>query len=81
MEPDDVPRVRGDIEIVPASYQGDTVSLSQFRGKNVLLLFPRGRYENQWCRYCHYQYTELVELEMFSASTSNSLPGMRSTSA
>lgn len=45
------------------SYQGDTVSLSQFRGKNILLLFPRGRYENQWCRFCHYQYIELVELE------------------
>ncbi len=45
------------------SYQGDTVLLSQFRGKNILLLFPRGRYENQWCRFCHYQYAELVELE------------------
>ena len=45
------------------SYQGDVVSLSQFRGKNILLLFPRGRYENQWCRFCHYQYVELVELE------------------
>jgi peroxiredoxin len=45
------------------TYQGDTVSLSQFRGKNVLLLFPRGRYESQWCRYCHYQYAELVEME------------------
>lgn len=45
------------------AYQGDTISLDQFRGKNILLLFPRGRYENQWCRYCHYQYVELVELE------------------
>jgi peroxiredoxin len=45
------------------SYQGDTVSLSQFRGKNILLLFPRGRYENQWCRFCHYQYIELTELD------------------
>jgi len=50
-------------DFVLPSYQGDTISLSQFRGKNILLLFPRGRYENQWCRFCHYQYTELVELE------------------
>ena len=45
------------------SYQGDTISISELRGKNVLLLFPRGRYEDQWCRFCHYQYTELVELD------------------
>jgi len=46
-----------------ASIQGETVSLSQYKGKNVLLLFPRGRFRNQWCRFCHYQYAELVELE------------------
>lgn len=45
------------------SIQGETISLSQYRGKNVLLLFPRGRFRNQWCRFCHYQYVELVELE------------------
>lgn len=45
------------------SYQGEEISISQFRGKNILLLFPRGRYMNQWCRYCHYQYAELVDLE------------------
>lgn len=45
------------------SIQGEIISLSQFKGKNVLLLFPRGRFQNQWCRFCHYQYAELVELE------------------
>ena len=46
-----------------ASYQGEDISISQLKGKNILLLFPRGRFRNQWCRYCHYQYAELVELE------------------
>ena len=45
------------------SYQGGDVSISQLKGKNLLLLFPRGRFRNQWCRFCHYQYAELVELE------------------
>lgn len=45
------------------SYQGEKISISRYKGKNVLLLFPRGRYENQWCRFCHYQYAELAELE------------------
>lgn len=45
------------------SYQGERISLSQLKGKNILLLFPRGRFRDQWCRYCHYQYAELVELE------------------
>lgn len=64
------PKIRGaarvgwpmpDFELL--SHQGEEVSISQFRGKNILLLFPRGRYENQWCRFCHYQYAELVELD------------------
>ena len=45
------------------SFQGEEISISQLKGKNILLIFPRGRYENQWCRFCHYQYAELVELE------------------
>jgi peroxiredoxin len=43
---------------------GNTVTLSQLKGKNVLLVFPRGRYDdNEWCQLCHYQYAELAELE------------------
>ena len=45
------------------SHQGEEISISQLKGKNILLLFPRGRFRNQWCRFCHYQYAELVELE------------------
>lgn len=45
-------------------YQGGTLTLSSFRGKNVLILFPRGyAAENYWCTICNYRYVELVELE------------------
>lgn len=45
------------------SYQGGTVALSGFEGKNLLLIFPRGRAGDHWCHICHYQYAELAELE------------------
>ncbi len=46
------------------AYQGGTVTLSALRGKNVMLLFPRGyAAENHWCTICNYKYAELVELE------------------
>lgn len=45
-------------------YQGGTLTLSSLRGKNVLLLFPRGyAAENYWCTICSYKYAELAELE------------------
>jgi peroxiredoxin len=45
-------------------YQGGTMTLSSLRGKNVLLLFPRGyAAENYWCTICNYRYVELAELE------------------
>lgn len=45
-------------------YQGGTLSLSSLRGKNVLILFPRGyAAENTWCTICNYRYVELAELE------------------
>ncbi len=43
--------------------QGGDVTLSSLRGKNILLIFPRGRVGDHWCQICHYQYAELVELE------------------
>jgi peroxiredoxin len=46
-----------------ASVQGKDVSIAGLRGKNVLLVFPRGRYGDHWCQICHYQYAELAELE------------------
>jgi peroxiredoxin len=45
------------------SYQGQTVSLSQFKGKNVMLIFPRGKVSDHWCQICHYQYAELADIE------------------
>jgi peroxiredoxin len=45
-------------------YQGGTMTLSSLRGKNVLILFPRGwAAENYWCTICNYRYVELAELE------------------
>jgi len=43
--------------------QGGEVALSSLRGKNVLIIFPRGRVEDHWCQICHYQYAELADLE------------------
>jgi len=45
-------------------YQGGTLTLSSLRGKNVIILFPRGyAAENYWCTICNYRYVELAELE------------------
>ncbi|HUU06211.1 MAG TPA: redoxin domain-containing protein [Patescibacteria group bacterium] len=43
--------------------QGGSVSLSALKGKNVLVVFPRGRVGDHWCQICHYQYAELADLE------------------
>ncbi len=45
------------------SAQGGTVNLAEYAGKKVLLIFPRGKVDNDWCQVCHYQYAELAELE------------------
>ena len=45
-------------------YQGGEINLSQLRGKNVLLIFPRGLAgEDHWCHICNYQYADLAALE------------------
>jgi len=41
----------------------DSISLSDYSGKNVFLIFPRGKFFDDWCRACHYQYAELADLE------------------
>jgi peroxiredoxin len=46
------------------SVSGSEVSLSDFKGKNVMLIFPRGRVNDSWCHICHYQYVELADLEL-----------------
>ncbi|MGQ9800053.1 MAG: peroxiredoxin family protein [Candidatus Saccharicenans sp.] len=46
------------------SYQGPEVRLSGLKGKNLMLIFPRGyAAPDRWCTICHYKYMELVELE------------------
>jgi thiol-disulfide isomerase/thioredoxin len=47
-------------------YGGGEFDLSKYRGKNVLLIFPRGWLGNSWCSYCPYQYLELEQLEKTS---------------
>ena len=46
------------------AYQGGTVTLSRLKGKNVMIVFPRGwAAENHWCTICNYKYVELAQLE------------------
>jgi hypothetical protein len=47
-------------------FGGGEFTLSDHRGKNVLLLFPRGWLGNSWCAYCPYQYLELAQLDKAS---------------
>jgi peroxiredoxin len=45
-------------------YQGGTATLSQFKGKNVMIIFPRGyAAKDYWCTICNYRYVELADLE------------------
>ncbi len=46
------------------SYQGKEVSISDLRGKNIVLIFPRGlAAEKNWCHVCPYQYLDLAKFE------------------
>jgi len=46
------------------AYQGGDVTLSKLRGKNVMIIFPRGyAAPNTWCTICNYRYVELAMLE------------------
>lgn len=44
-------------------YGGETFTLSEQKGKNVLLIFLRGSLGNNWCKICQYWYAEFSELE------------------
>ena len=45
-------------------FQGGEVTLSELRGKNVMIIFPRGKSRpGSWCHICPYQHSELVEYE------------------
>ena len=46
------------------AYQGGVIKLSDLRGKNVMIIFPRGyAAPGAWCTICDYKYIELTELE------------------
>jgi peroxiredoxin len=46
------------------TYQGEQLSTSALRGKNILLISSRGKYtEKYWCGICYYQYAEYADLE------------------
>ena len=46
------------------SYQGDEITLSARRGKNVMIVFPRGHSRpGSWCHICPYQHSEFVEYD------------------
>jgi len=51
-------------DITLPTLQGGTFTLSGLKGKNVLLVFPRGfAAEARWCTIDNYKYAELVDLE------------------
>jgi len=46
------------------SLRGGDIAISGLKGKNVMLVFPRGLAgPDHWCHVCNYQYAELVDLE------------------
>ncbi len=54
------------------TYQGGEVDLNNLKGKNVLLVFPRGRVlSNLWCPICYYQYAELAESDKLNKLVKN----------
>jgi peroxiredoxin len=46
------------------AYGGGEITLSKLRGKNLMLVFPRGLSgEGRWCHVCNYQHAELAEYD------------------
>ncbi|NLD49256.1 MAG: redoxin domain-containing protein [Clostridiaceae bacterium] len=47
------------------TYQGDQLSTKELRGKNILIISTRGKYnDSYWCGLCFYQYAEFADLEL-----------------
>lgn len=45
--------------------QGNIVSMHELKGKNILIIVPRGKYaDNSWCSICNYQYADFAEIEL-----------------
>jgi peroxiredoxin len=46
------------------AFQAGTVTLSALKGKNVMIVFPRGwAAEGHWCTICNYMYADLIDVE------------------
>jgi len=46
------------------AFQGGSVTLSSLKGKNVMIVFPRGwAGEGHWCTICNYMYADLIDVE------------------
>jgi peroxiredoxin len=46
------------------AYQGGEIKLSALRGKNVMIIFPRGyNAPGVWCALCDYKHAELLDIE------------------
>ncbi len=47
------------------THNGNLLSMHDLLGKNVLLIVPRGKYQDdKWCTICNYQYAEFADLEI-----------------
>lgn len=47
------------------TFQGNQVSMSDLKGKNILLISSRGKYNDlYWCGICSYQYAEFADLDL-----------------
>jgi len=61
LEPIGIGETMGDFTL--DTYQGDKFSLNDYKDKNVMMIFPRGKVlPHLWCPICYYQYAEIAEL-------------------
>ena len=61
----DLPRLHKEFpDFTFTDHNGDDITLSDLRGKKVILIFPRGKVGDHWCQLCHYQYAELAKLQL-----------------
>jgi len=52
------------VDFTLPTYQEGEATLSSLKGKNILLIFPRGLAgEARWCHIDNYRYAELMEIE------------------
>ena len=51
-------------DITLLTHGGESIQIADYKGKNVMLIFPRGKVTPEiWCPICHYQYMEMVMAE------------------